>query len=613
MIYYYVMNHFLFFIGALSTAVAFIPIRHHLTHKTPVIQMKNSPYGNIDNIPLSDIYKELNSDASIYISNDLNDIYIKQDEFVRTAHSSPILSENLVETAIKNNVRTSILEPSNNYFEMGRGLITGVIDFAVIYLTMTIFYNIFVGFFRNPVAGGPGGSLFPFNFPSKDVVNKSDISVRMTDWAGSPEVFEECFEIVSYIKNSTIYEAAGATIPKGVLLDGPPGTGKTLLAKAIAGETNATFLSISGSEFVELFVGAGALKVRSLFQQARENVPAIIFIDEIDAVGKKRSAANNQNPNDEREQTLNQILAEMDGFQPNTGVIVIAATNRRDVLDDALLRPGRFDRLIYVPLPDRSSRESILRVYLKNKNITADVDVSELAEGTAGFSGAQIKNLLNEAAILAARGGFTTVSKENIDDALEKIVVGITKRRDMRSIAARTRVAIHELGHAILVAYFSEDFELKKVSMKSTYNGVGGFTLFGENPEVQEAGLYTRDLLIKKIIIAMGGKAAETLSYGVDEVSVGASQDLKEANELARQMVERFGMGNSLSSFARDRVEYSDGLKQMVDFDVLDIVEYCFTEAKKILTDNKDVSDRLLIQLLESNVLDGSIIIDAIH
>jgi cell division protease FtsH len=609
------MNHLLFFIGALSTTLAFIPTRHQ---KFQVIQMKNTPYGDIDNIPLSDIYKELNSDTNIYISNDLKDVYIKQDDFVRTAHSSPVLSENLVETAIQNNVRTSILEPSNNYFEMGRGLFTGIMDFAIVSLTMTILFNIFSNiFFRRganiPGVGGPGGSLFPFSFSTKEAVNKSDISVRLTDWAGSPEVFEECFEIVSYIKNSTIYEAAGATIPKGILLDGPPGTGKTLLAKAIAGETNATFLSMSGSEFVELFVGAGAAKVRSLFEQARENVPAIIFIDEIDAVGKKRSVANSPNTNDEREQTLNQILAEMDGFQPNKGVIVIAATNRRDVLDEALLRPGRFDRLIYVPLPDRSSRESILGVYLKNKNITADVNVRELSEGTAGFSGAQIKNLLNEAAILAARGGNTSVTKDNIDDALEKIVVGITKRRDMRSIAARTRVAIHELGHAILAAYFSEDFELKKVSMKSTYNGVGGFTLFGEKPEVQEAGLYTRDLLIKKIIIAMGGKAAETLAYGVEEVSVGASQDLKEANDLARQMVERFGMGNSLSSFSRDRVDYSDSLKQLVDFDVLDIVEHCFTEAKKILGENKEASDKLLIRLLETNVLDGSVIIETVH
>jgi cell division protease FtsH len=254
-----------------------------------------------------------------------------------------------------------------------------------------------------------------------------------------------------------------------------------------------------------------------------------------------------------------------------------------------------------------------LGVYLKNKNITADVNVRELAEGTAGFSCAQIKNLLNEAAILAARGGNTSVTKDNIDDALEKIVVGITKRRDMRSITARTRVAIHELGHAILVAYFGDDFVLKKVSMKSTYNGVGGFTLFGENPELQEAGLYTRDLLIKKIIIAMGGKAAEALAYGVEEVSVGASQDLKEANDLARQMVEQFGMGNSLSSFSRDRLDYSDGLKQMVDFDVLDIVEHCFTEAKRILSENKEASDKLLIRLLETNVLDGSVIIDAVH
>jgi len=609
------MNYFIIILGV-GLASAFRPIQpdrplfsRHL--------MKNTPYGSLENMPLSDLYKQLDTDTiqNIYLSNDLKDIYVKQNDITQVVHSNPILTDNLLDIVIKNNIPTSVLEPVNNYFEIGGHILTGIMNIAFVTISISIIYNLFGLLFlgsKNNQNGGPMGGPFPFSKP-KDIVDKSSVSVRLSDWAGSPEVFEECFEIVSYIQNASIYEAAGATIPKGILLDGPPGTGKTLLAKAIAGETNATFISMSGSEFVELYVGMGAVKVRQLFQQARESAPSIIFIDEIDAVGKKRSVANAPNSNDEREQTLNQILSEMDGFQPNKGVIVIAATNRRDILDDALLRPGRFDRLVYVPLPDRSSRSAILSLYLKNKTVSDDICIDELAEGTAGFSGAQIKNFLNEAAIFAARSGSTIVTKKNLDDALEKIIVGITKKVDSRSLVARTRVAIHELGHAILAGVFKDDFILKKVSLKSSYSGMGGYTLFSEYPEMQDAGLYTREHMLKRITVAMGGKAAETLAYGAGEVSVGASEDLKEANNLARQMVERFGMGGSIPAFSRDRSEYSEGILQTIDNDVLSIMNYCFTDAQRILLDHKNASDVLLVQLLHENVLDGETVLNAIH
>lgn len=566
-------------------------------------QTKNTPYGPLESGSISDLYRNIEERSlrNIYFGHDLKDIYIAEDSIPKQViHSDPIFANQIIESAQKNNVITTILEPPVN-------VLADIGNFSMVAVFLYIAANIIAAF-----TPSRRNAFFPMN--NKDnVVDKSNINITLADWAGSPEVFDECFEIVSYIKNSTLYEAAGATIPKGILLDGPPGTGKTLLAKAIAGETNATFISMSGSEFVEMYVGLGASKVRQLFDEARENTPSIIFIDEIDAVGKKRGGANAMNTNDEREQTLNQILAEMDGFSPNAGVIVLAATNRRDVLDEALLRPGRFDRLIYVPLPDRNSREAILKLYLKNKKTTNDIQLKELAEITAGFSGAQIKNLLNEAAILAARNGQTVVTKQYLEDAFEKIVVGITKKTDVRSLAARTRVAIHEIGHAVLVAYFKDWFELKKVSMKTSYNGVGGYTLFEENEEVHDSGLYTKDMLMKRIIISFGGKAAELLAYGEDGMSNGASQDLKQANELARQMVEQFGMGAVLESFSTGgvRTSFSEKTREQIDYEIIGIVDQCFKEALSILMENKQATDRLLPLLLDANVLEGSIVISA--
>jgi cell division protease FtsH len=556
----------------------------------------------------------------MYFSEDLKNIYVVETpEKIPTkiVNSNPLLTEQLVVSAREHKITTAVLEPVNNLFDKGGQLLTGVLDLSVMLIGFSIVFNLVINLFFQGFQGmgssgnknGMGPSPFNLMKKSKAQVDQTAIKTRLSDWAGSPEVLEECSEIISYFRNSTLYDAVGAELPKGILLEGPPGTGKTLLAKAIAGETNSTFLSMSGSEFVELFVGMGAVKVRQLFQEAREKAPSIIFIDEIDAVGKKRSVSNAANTNDEREQTLNQILSEMDGFEPNKGVIVLAATNRRDVLDDALLRPGRFDRLIYVPLPDRSSREAILSLYMSNKNIS--VPVGDLAEATGGFSGAQLKNLLNEAAILAARGGSTFVTKDNIDGALEKLVVGITKRVDGRTLSTRVRVAIHELGHALMAASYPDVFDLKKVSMKQTYEGVGGYTLFGEKAEIQEGGLYTKEIMMNRIVVALGGKAAEALMYGEQGVSVGASQDLKQANELARAMVEQYGMGAGLEAFSLIPGRSSEKTRETVDEAVADIVEYALVQAKKRLTELQGVRNRLLFKLLRDGVLEGSAIIAA--
>ncbi len=599
--------------------------RHSLTSflsvsSTSHFNTKNTDYGPIEEVPLSELYNGINDHSidTIYFSEDLKQVYIIDDHnviFSRVVNSNPILTTDIMTNANKNQIHTAILERPQNIYTNGVIIMNSVYNIAVACIGVSIFINLIRLLFtgnagRNPMMPGP------FSFPMKNedkIIDTSAMNITFADWAGSPEVLEECTEIVSYIRNSTMYKAAGAEIPKGILLDGPPGTGKTLLAKAIACETNANFFSISGSEFVELFVGMGAAKVRGLFEEARENVPAIIFIDEIDAVGKKRSAGNALNTNDEREQTLNQILSEMDGFSPNTGIVVIAATNRRDVLDDALLRPGRFDRLIYIPLPDRVSREAILRLYLKNKNTTNDIDIAYLAENTGGFSGAQIKNLLNEAAIYAARNGKTIINKEHIEDALEKVTIGITKKLDTRSEMARRRVAIHEIGHGLLAAHFQDDFELKKISMKSTYNGVGGYTMFQEYPDVQESGLYTKDLLLKRIIISMGGKAAETLEYGEEYVSVGASEDLKQANALAREMVEKYGMGGRLEVFSQVKMPYSERILDLMDKECLNIVQHCYDEAKMILLDKYQQSQILVHLLLLENVLDGKTVIGIVN
>ena len=579
---------------------------------------------------LSNVYENIENHniENMYFSQDLNYIYYQEKEgendedppSYKVAVSNPVITDRIIDYSEKNDLHPLFLvNPSNPAADalrfIGDSFNFLFTPFLVLFLIRSILSII-------TSSAGPS-SIFPsflMGGGNDDKMNMQKANITLQSWAGSPEVFEECTEIVSFLKNSTAYENAGAEIPKGILLEGPPGTGKTLIAKAIAGETDAWFIAVSASEFIELYVGLGAQKIRNLFRLARENKPAIIFIDEIDSIGRQRGTGINMG-NDEREQTLNQLLAEMDGFEQNDDIIVIAATNRKDVLDSALLRPGRFDRIVTVPLPDRDSRRAILELNFKNKKVDSGLETDLLAEMTAGFSGAQLKNLINEAAINSARQGSEVITQKNLEDALEKIIVGIIKKTDSRSDETRRRVAIHEIGHAFLANYFNEYYQLKKVTIQSTYNGAGGYTIFGEHPEIIDGGLYTKDLLKKRLIIALGGKAAEQLFYGRDEVSLGAIQDLKQANQIARRMIGNYGMGNDLEVFFDETIDagqnpflgrsiaggsvYSDNTRDIVDQESLALVDAAYVEAINILTEKQFHVSFMVDMLLKKTVLTG--------
>ena len=570
--------------------------------------------------------------------NDLGDLTYKDISVVNT---NPTLAQPVLDSSRTHQVKTYVLpEPvtfANTASQLGSAF-SGIIS-TLFYAALL--YSVVGAIIRNnnnmpmggggPFGGGAGGASFLNNRNKfdvkKDKENMQKANITLQDWAGSPEIFEECEEVVSYLRNSTQYEMAGAQVPKGILLEGPPGTGKTLIAKAIASECDANFISVASSEFVELFVGLGAQKVRSLFSEARQNTPCIVFIDEIDSIGKQRGTGINMG-NDEREQTLNQLLAEMDGFNNNEGVLIIAATNRKDVLDSALLRPGRFDRIINVPLPDKESRKKIFQVHSKNKQLNPAIEYDFLAELSAGFSGAQIKNLINEAAISAAREGRVVIEQMDLETSLEKIVVGIAKRVDNRSETTRTRVAIHEAGHALLSLLYPDYFELKKVTIQATYNGAGGYTLFNEKPEIAESGLYTKECLKKRLVVAMGGKAAESVFYGDDFVSLGAVQDLKTANGLAQSMIGNYGMGEELQVFYNENTEsgrnpflgrslgmgdkYSEKTKEKMDTESLTLVQEAYREAYSSLEYYKKQVAQIAKMLIDNETVKGDVIVKVI-
>ena len=479
-----------------------------------------------------------------------------------------------------------------------------------------IFISGLIYFFQNSENFPGGSNSSPMNLGKSTArfERRPDTGVIFKDIAGIDEAKAEFEEIVSFLKQPDKYTVVGAKIPKGILLVGPPGTGKTLLAKAIANEADVPFFSVAGSEFVEMFIGIGASRVRDLFKKASDNAPCIVFIDEIDAVGRERGAGVGGG-NDEREQTLNQLLTEMDGFKENKGVIVVGATNRVDILDSALLRPGRFDRQVTVNLPDRLGRVGILKVHARNKPLSNDVSLVQLANRTPGFSGADLANLLNEAAILATRYKKSSITKNEVNEAADRIIGGIagTPLEDTKN---KRLIAYHEVGHAITGSVLKSHDEVEKITL--TPRGMAkGLTWF--TPE-EDQSLLSRSELLARIITTLGGRAAEQVVFGDPEVTTGASNDLQQVTNLARQMVTRFGMSNIgpialedensgqvfLGGVTAQGTEYADNIADRIDEQVCKIINYCERKAKEIIIDNRVIIDLTVEKLLDVETLDGT-------
>lgn len=478
---------------------------------------------------------------------------------------------------------------------------------------LIVIFILFWVFFLQQSQGGGGNRVMSFGKSRAKMTIDDKRKITFDDVAGADEEKEELKEIVDFLKSPKKFVELGARIPKGVLLVGPPGTGKTLLAKAVSGEAGVPFFSISGSDFVEMFVGVGASRVRDLFDQAKKNSPCIVFIDEIDAVGRHRGAGLGGG-HDEREQTLNQLLVEMDGFGVNEGVIILAATNRPDILDPALLRPGRFDRRVVVGLPDIKGREEILKVHARGKPLGSDVKLDELAKSTSGFTGADLENLLNEAALLAARKDKKRISMEEVKEATFKVVMGPEKKSRVMNEKEKKLTAYHEAGHAIAVKIASSTDKVDRISIIPS-GMAGGYTSF--RPE-EDKSYQTKSQLVESIVISLGGRAAEELVLG--EISTGAYSDLKHANNVARNMVTKYGMSETLENliFGGDNDEvfigrdfghtrnYSEEVAAEIDKEVKSIISGAYERTVSILKENMDKLHNLANALLEKEKLEGS-------
>ena len=473
--------------------------------------------------------------------------------------------------------------------------------------------------------GGGGNPAMSFGKSKARLQMEPSTQVTFSDVAGVEGAKLELTEVVDFLKSPDRFTAVGAKIPKGVLLVGPPGTGKTLLAKAVAGEAGVPFFSISGSEFVEMFVGVGASRVRDLFEQAKKNAPCIVFIDEIDAVGRQRGAGMGGG-NDEREQTLNQLLTEMDGFEGNSGIIIVAATNRPDVLDSALMRPGRFDRQVTVDRPDYAGRLQILNVHAKDKTLSKDVDLDKVARRTPGFTGADLANLLNEAAILAARKDLDIVSNDEVGDAIERVMAGPEKKDRVISDKKKELVAYHEAGHALVGACMPDYDAVAKVSIIPR-GQAGGLTFFTPSEERMESGLYSRSYLQNQMAVALGGRVAEEIVYGEEEVTTGASNDLQQVANVARQMITKFGMSDKIGPVALGQSQggmflgrdmnatrdFSEDTAATIDVEVSELVDTAYKRATKVLSDNRSVLDEMASMLIERETIDTEDIQDLLN
>tara|TARA_B100000287_G_scaffold276073_1_gene260038 strand:- start:408 stop:2117 length:1710 start_codon:yes stop_codon:yes gene_type:complete len=548
---------------------------------------------------------------------------------------NPKIFSDFIRSAKKHEVERIVLQPRNNvlYYENKEGDAGGVNyapsdrfwdividseadvafdmktspplsigDISSLLITAFFMFAVF-RMFQTPT--GQTGN--PFETTTTEPEVQENIVTRFDDVEGIDNAKDELNEIVEFLKEPERFVESGAKIPKGALLTGSPGTGKTLLARAIAGESSVPFIQCSGSSFVEMFVGVGAKRVRDTFELARKIQPCIIFIDEIDAIGKKRSN-NGFAANDEREQTINQLLTEMDGFDNTSEIVVIGATNRVDILDEALLRPGRFDRKIQVSLPDVYGREKILGVHSKNKNLSDDVCLNNVARQTIGFSGADLENLMNECAISSVREGTSMITPEIIEDAYQRVVIGVKANRPM-SYKRRLRVAYHEGGHAIVGALMPDYDEVRKVSIISR-GDAGGVTFF--QPTTDDIGMYTKEHLLSEIKVSLGGHAAEELIYGRERVTTGATSDFSQVYAIAREMILTYGMSSAIGKINVQSETLSQKTARDVDIEVKRIVDECYSEVMKILRKYRPQLEELKDILLEDEIIDGSIVYDLV-
>ena len=559
---------------------------------------------------------------------------------LHVVHLFPENVNSLLDHLIKNNVNVDLITiPKNEFFEIFSKVGEAFYNISIYFIVFTFMIN-FVLAFRNRNQDGSGGNfgmsnniLNPTNNKNINFVDGSLLNTTFANVAGCEEAKYELMEVVDFLKNKDKFEEAGAKIPKGVLLEGPPGTGKTLLAKAVAGEADVPFLSVSGSEFIEVFVGVGASRARALFEKAKENAPCVVFIDEIDAIGRKRGAGI-AGGNDEREQTLNQILTNMDGFSSSEGVVVLAATNRIDILDAALTRPGRFDRKVTVGVPDTDGRKEIMKVHFRNKKLDSSVNFDELAQLTPGFSGADIANLANEAAIFSVRNNATEINRKHVLDAYEKMTIGLVSNTQTVDQDIIELVSNHEIGHALLTALFDDMFVLRKITINENKSGAGGYTLFTPKERFQKYA--TKKFMLANLIIALGGRAAEVFLYSKNEkskkddriftdfndleVTTGASNDLKQANNIARKYITEYGFGHILAQtddttsgdhpfmgrdFEMEQKKLSDNTKFTIDTQVNMLVHFAFTKALDLINEN-NVAFRECVELLkQKRIVDG--------
>ena len=496
--------------------------------------------------------------------------------------------------------------------------ITLLLGYAIPILLFTLLLRFMMkGMANRGGAGGMGAGMSPFNIGKSNarVYDKNKQSIRFKDVAGEDEAKDSLQEIVQYLQDPAKFKAIGATMPKGILLVGPPGTGKTMLAKAVAGESNVPFFSISGSEFVEMFVGMGASKVRDLFKQAKEKAPCIVFIDEIDAIGGKRNASG-MGGNDEREQTLNQLLTEMDGFEGNSGVMILAATNRPENLDPALLRPGRFDRRVPVELPDLQGREDILKVHAKKVRTEPGIDYNVIARIASGASGAELANIINEAALRAVREGRNSVTQTDLEESIEVVFAGYQKKNAILTDKEKLTVSYHEVGHALVAALQTHSAPVQKITIIPRTNGALGYTM-----QVEEGNhyLYTKQELENRIATLTGGRAAEEVVF--HEITTGASNDIEQATKVARAMITQYGMSDSFDMVAMESVNNkylggdaslacSDATAADIDEKVVQLVKEQHEKAKQLLTEHRSDLDRIARYLYEKETITGEEFMD---